>query len=1055
MKNQLKSVALVICLIIAMSGTAFGAERVQPLWVFPVGATVQSSPAVGADGTIYFGADNGIFYALSPGGKKKWEFVTSGPIVSTPAIAADGTIYVASIDRIVYALNPDGSEKWRLMPGSGLVSSPAIAPDGTLYVGSVFNKFFAIGPDGFRKWDFPATGNIVSSPAVDANGNVYFGCMDTNFYAVNTNGAAIWVFKAADKINSSPAIDGEGNIYFGGFDRSVYALSQKGQLLWEFKTDGAVRSSPIIGDDGTIYVGCDDGKLYAIDRNGKKRWDFATRDWVRSTPALSAGGTIYFGSYDGGFYAVNTNGSLVWSFQTDGHISSSPIIGSDGTVYVGSWDKNFYAFKSDAPLADTPWAAFRKNLRRTGCVVSDTPLQTQPKRESLNMSEVSEIKFKPGQKREPPVVAGKTAIEPVKPGVEQRSVAPEVVQEAKPQTQKQAAERKIEKPIVKIIFPKNGTRFSEPQVVVEGSARHSVGLKAVEFRLNSGPIYPANGLGRWNARISLNEGDNIFEVRGISITGAQSDWERIILHYVPVYQIILQVNGSGKVSPSVAGKKYESGQKVVLIAEPQRGFVFTGWSGSVLESSPRLEISIRSNIFLQANFAPMEKPTQKPSETVAVKEEKNRSEKIASKEEEKVVEKDRALSSEEAVLRVKVMGNGTVSPYSGETRLKVNKVYKLVAKPETGFVFAGWKGDIESSESEIKIYLKTNIDLVANFVSSPFYSKAGDYSGLIYEKTFDYETSGLIQITVSDKGSWKARLTFANENLSCEGKFDEKLESYAAIKRGSKAPVAIVMRLDEESNIGVIHGRISGIGAETMFLAKLNAADTRATLPIKEGYYTMTLLCATNQPNQVGDGFAQIRIDKSGKVRIEGKLGDDTSVFVNTALLGDGFAPVFGAVRNQLLVGWLVFTNSPTADIVGELNWIKSAKDTIDKIQLRAIGSIYKKPQKSENVLNATNLVVAFSNGGIGATIGNYARLEAGNKISVLFSEVNLSLSIDAETGVFKGSFVHPTTKKAVKYEGVVLQKRGWGSGFFNCEGKSGLVFIAPENMVNESAHGR
>ncbi|MGC8743688.1 MAG: PQQ-binding-like beta-propeller repeat protein [Verrucomicrobiia bacterium] len=1033
MKNLHRYRAFLTCFVLTAAAVALGAERQQPLWVFPVGATVQSSPAIGSDGTIYFGADNGIFYALTPAGKKKWEFVTSGAIVTTPAIASDGTVYVASIDRIVYALNPDGTEKWRLMPGSGLVSSPAIAPDGTIYVGSVFNKFFAISPDGFRKWDFPATGNIISSPAVDATGNVYFGCMDTNFYAVNTNGAAIWVFKSADRINSSPAIDSDGNIYFGGFDRSVYALSKDGKLLWEFKTEGAVRSSPIIDNDGTIYIGCDDGKLYAIDRSGKKKWEFATKDWVRSTPALSANGVIYFGSYDGGFYAVKTNGDLLWNYQTDGPVSSSPIISQQGVVYFGSWDKNFYAFKSDAPLAETPWAAFRKNLRRTGCVVQDAKLAVKPEKETAAVQPVAEIKFKPKQNiEEPAVVEPKPAV-PAATIAKQQPVLPKPSEE-KPQ--KQTA-RKTEKPILKITSPKNGTRFEDPKVVVEGSARHPDGLKVVEYRLNSGTIFQAKGLGKWSAEIRLNEGDNLFEVRATSATGEQSDWERLILRYSPACQIFLQVNGKGKVSPSVAGKKYESGQKIVITAEPQRGFAFSGWSGSFTETSPKLEFTITSNIILQANFAPVEKPEQTVKEQPV----------------KKPAEKAKPSTPAEAVLNIEIKGKGTVSPYSGKTILKSDKVYKLVAKPESGFIFAGWNGDVESMENEIEINLKTNIAIVANFIPSPFYSKAGNYSGLISERPDENAASGLVQITVSDKGLWRARLNFSSESLSCEGKFDEKGDSYAAIKRGKKPPLAIVMKLTDESAVPAIHGRITGNGSETMFLAKLTAADSK--MSINDGYYTAVFICETNQRSSVGDGFAQIRVDKSGNIYIEGKLGDGTPITATASLLADKFAPVFVSARNVTLDGWLVFTNSQTADLLGQLRWIRAEKNANEKLSLRVIGSAYIKPQKTQMVLSATNLVVAFSNGGLDSTIGNYARLDAGNKISILFSDVNLSLSIDPDTGLFKGSFVNPVNKKQTKYEGIILQKRGWGSGCFSCEGKSGLVFIAPELTGKESSNGR
>ena len=56
-------------------------------------AYIFSSPAVGADQTIYFGSGNGNFYALTPAGTEKWSFQTGAEIQSSPAIGSDGTIY--------------------------------------------------------------------------------------------------------------------------------------------------------------------------------------------------------------------------------------------------------------------------------------------------------------------------------------------------------------------------------------------------------------------------------------------------------------------------------------------------------------------------------------------------------------------------------------------------------------------------------------------------------------------------------------------------------------------------------------------------------------------------------------------------------------------------------------------------------------------------------------------------------------------------------------------------------------------------------------------------
>ena len=80
-------------------------------WSFQV-VGAYSSPAIGADGAIYFGSDDKKFYALSPAGTVKWYFQTGGHIYSSPAVGVDGTIYFGSDDGYFYALNADGTLKW-------------------------------------------------------------------------------------------------------------------------------------------------------------------------------------------------------------------------------------------------------------------------------------------------------------------------------------------------------------------------------------------------------------------------------------------------------------------------------------------------------------------------------------------------------------------------------------------------------------------------------------------------------------------------------------------------------------------------------------------------------------------------------------------------------------------------------------------------------------------------------------------------------------------------------------------------------------------------------
>ena len=48
-------------------------------WSFETGDGIESSPAIGADGTIYFGSHDGYLYAVNLDGTEKWSFNTKPP----------------------------------------------------------------------------------------------------------------------------------------------------------------------------------------------------------------------------------------------------------------------------------------------------------------------------------------------------------------------------------------------------------------------------------------------------------------------------------------------------------------------------------------------------------------------------------------------------------------------------------------------------------------------------------------------------------------------------------------------------------------------------------------------------------------------------------------------------------------------------------------------------------------------------------------------------------------------------------------------------------------
>ena len=88
-----------------------GPAHPQVKWTFTANDAL-SSPSIGPDGTIYFGAYDYKFYAVNPDGSLKWRYTIDRYIFTAPAIAADGTICFGTSGGELYALNSDGTLKW-------------------------------------------------------------------------------------------------------------------------------------------------------------------------------------------------------------------------------------------------------------------------------------------------------------------------------------------------------------------------------------------------------------------------------------------------------------------------------------------------------------------------------------------------------------------------------------------------------------------------------------------------------------------------------------------------------------------------------------------------------------------------------------------------------------------------------------------------------------------------------------------------------------------------------------------------------------------------------
>jgi outer membrane protein assembly factor BamB len=373
-------------LLLVLTASATGQTPSPPavLWTTNIHCKTDTSPALGADGTIYLGDWEGKLLALQPNGSPKWAFTTGHgwnlgvEIRSSPAVGADGTIYFGCRDNKLYALRPDGTKNWAFQTGAWVDSSPAVASDGAVCFGSWDHNFYCLDPQGSEKWRFQTGGAIDSSPAIGADGVIYFGSHDHKFYALQPDGRKKWEFAADGQIISSPAIYAGAKagetpapltnqcVYFTSVNGWFYALNPDGGLRWRLHSGGCTQSSPVIGPEGRIYVGVN-RELWAISADGKKLWAHPTDLPVEAAPLVLSDDSVCFISRGGWLFDVAPDGTRRWSLFLNVNGGASPAIGPSGILYAGQ-EPALVAWRIGAQMAGSCWPKFRGNARNTGNV---------------------------------------------------------------------------------------------------------------------------------------------------------------------------------------------------------------------------------------------------------------------------------------------------------------------------------------------------------------------------------------------------------------------------------------------------------------------------------------------------------------------------------------------------------------------------------------------------------------------------------------------------------------------------------------------------------------
>jgi outer membrane protein assembly factor BamB len=357
---------------------ALDAQNGKLFWKFKTGGRVSSSPAVYQDKVAFMSFDGYIYCLDQQTGKEIWKFKTAGEkVFSAPGIhgmpekdrnlddpwdmflsspvVANGTLYAGCGEGVFYALDAStGSKKWEFQTADVIHSSPAYANQ-TVYFGSWDSYLYALNAaDGSLKWKFKTGIDTVyynqvgfqSSPVI-YNGVVYSGCRDANVWAIDAEtGDLKWkYYNNGSWVIATPVVHNDTLYYETSDSHKVNALSaDSGKLLYsaDCKTYGF--SSPAL-TNGILYLGTHGGSMMAMEsKTGKPLWEFRTplSKANRDSVIADNGEFNYPKIFTENTYEANMKS--VERIYSVGSILSSPAI-HNGIIYFGSADSCVYALE--------------------------------------------------------------------------------------------------------------------------------------------------------------------------------------------------------------------------------------------------------------------------------------------------------------------------------------------------------------------------------------------------------------------------------------------------------------------------------------------------------------------------------------------------------------------------------------------------------------------------------------------------------------------------------------------------------------------------------------
>jgi putative pyrroloquinoline-quinone binding quinoprotein len=265
------------------------------------GFTLQNSPMVGPDGTVYLSrTQNNVatdyFYAFTDNGSsltQKWSMPAGWSTSSEFAVGPDGSVYMLGLGSVIQRLDPATGA---ILDTSVAIASQAVSPrlavdaQGRLFVNNGCGisagcgAFFSFDADLTLRWSLPVPNANIGSPALGAGGTLVICGVGTSVTAYRT--PHVYCTGKVNSLGCTPLIGYSGShpsaASGSGFTvRCTQVMNNRSGLLFYGVSGEAslpfqggtlcvatpIKRTPVVGSGGTPPPASDCSGVFAMDFN--------------------------------------------------------------------------------------------------------------------------------------------------------------------------------------------------------------------------------------------------------------------------------------------------------------------------------------------------------------------------------------------------------------------------------------------------------------------------------------------------------------------------------------------------------------------------------------------------------------------------------------------------------------------------------------------------------------------------------------------------------------------------------------------------------------------